>query len=59
MAWVRETVALLGIPGLGTFGVAPEQAGGIAAQALRSSSMQGNPVKLTESDLRAILAQAA
>jgi alcohol dehydrogenase class IV len=59
MAWVRETVALLGIPGLGTFGVAPEQAGGIAAQALRSSSMQGNPVKLTESDLRAILARAA
>jgi hypothetical protein len=37
----------------------PEQAGGIAAQALRSSSMRGNPIALTEADLRAILARAA
>ena len=59
VAWVRETLALLDIPGLGTFGLVPEQADGIAAQALRSSSMQGNPVSLTEGDLRAILARAA
>jgi alcohol dehydrogenase class IV len=59
VAWVRETLALLDIPGLGTFGLVPEQADGIAAQALRSSSMQGNPVALTEGDLRAILARAA
>jgi alcohol dehydrogenase class IV len=59
VAWVRETLALLDIPGLGTFGLVPEQADGITAQALRSSSMQGNPVALTEGDLRAILARAA
>ena len=59
VAWVRETLALLDIPGLGTFGLVPEQAHDIAAQALRSSSMQGNPVALTEGDLRAILARAA
>jgi alcohol dehydrogenase class IV len=59
VAWVRQTLALLAIPGLGTFGLAPEQAGGIAAQALRSSSMRGNPVALTEAGLRAILARAA
>ena len=47
------------IPGLGTFGLVPEQAGSIAAQALRSSSMRGNPVALTEDGLRAILARAA
>jgi outer membrane PBP1 activator LpoA protein len=59
VAWVRETLALLAIPGLGTFGLVPEQDAGIAAQALRSSSMQGNPVALTEGDLCAILARAA
>ncbi len=59
VAWVRQTLALLAIPGLGAFGLVAEQAGGIAAQALRSSSMRGNPVALTEDDLRAILARAA
>ena len=59
VAWVRQTLALLAIPGLGAFGLVAGQAGGIAAQALRSSSMQGNPVALTEDDLRAILARAA
>jgi alcohol dehydrogenase class IV len=59
VAWVRRTLALLAIPGLGQFGLVPEQAGGIAAQALRSSSMQGNPVALTEAGLRGILARAA
>jgi alcohol dehydrogenase class IV len=59
IGWVRETLALLGIPGLGTFGLAPEHAADIAAQALRSSSMRGNPVALSQDDLRAILARAA
>src|SRR5262249_15684943 len=59
IAWVRQTLALLAIPGLGAFGLVPEQAGDVAAQALRSSSMRGNPVALTEADLRAILARAA
>jgi alcohol dehydrogenase class IV len=59
VAWVRQTLALLAISGLGAFGLVPEQAGGIAAQALRSSSMRGNPVALTEASLRAILARAA
>jgi alcohol dehydrogenase class IV len=59
VAWVRQTLALLAIPGLAAFGLVPEQAGGIAGQALRSSSMQGNPAALTDADLRAILARAA
>jgi alcohol dehydrogenase class IV len=59
IAWVRQTLALLGIPGLGAFGMAPGQAGDIAAQALRSSSMRGNPAALSADDLRAILARAA
>jgi alcohol dehydrogenase class IV len=59
VAWVRQTLAQLAIPGLGTFGLEPGQAAGIAANALRSSSMQGNPVALSEASLRAILDRAA
>jgi alcohol dehydrogenase class IV len=59
IAWVRQTLAALAIPGLGAFGLAPDQDGAIAAQALRSSSMRGNPVTLSQDDLRAILARAA
>jgi alcohol dehydrogenase class IV len=59
VAWVQQTLALLAIPRLGRFGLVPERFAGIAAQALRSSSMQGNPVALSEAGLRAILDRAA
>jgi alcohol dehydrogenase class IV len=58
LAWIRETVTLLAVPGLATFGVRPDQAEEIAAKAAGSSSMQGNPVALSGSDLRAIVLQA-
>jgi alcohol dehydrogenase class IV len=58
LAWIRETLALLQIPGLGAFGIRPGDADGIAAKAARSSSMLGNPVALTPGDLRAILLRA-
>jgi alcohol dehydrogenase class IV len=58
LAWIRETVTLLAVPGLATFGVRPDQAEEIAARAARSSSTQGNPVALSDSDLRAIVLQA-
>jgi alcohol dehydrogenase class IV len=59
VAWVRHTLALLAIPGLGTFGLVPGQFGDVAGQALKSSSMRGNPVALTAGDLTGILAGAA
>jgi alcohol dehydrogenase class IV len=59
LAWIRETTSLLRIPGLAAFGVGPGQAGDIAAKAARSSSMQGNPVPLTDEELRAIVLDAA
>jgi alcohol dehydrogenase class IV len=46
------------VPRLGTFGIRPQDADDIAAKAARSSSMQGNPVTLSHSDLVAILRQA-
>ena len=59
VAWIRETVTLLRIPGLREFGVRPQDFGDVAAKAMKASSTQGNPVVLTEDDLRAILAEAA
>jgi len=58
LGWIRETITLLAIPGLAAFGVRPQDADDIAAKAARSSSMQGNPVPLSPSDLRTVLLQA-
>jgi alcohol dehydrogenase class IV len=58
LAWIRETLTRLAVPGLGGFGLQPDQADDIAAGAARSSSMQGNPVTLSRDDLRAILLQS-
>ena len=59
LAWIHETITLLAIPGLAAFGIRPQDAGDIAAKAARSSSMQGNPVALSPSDLRTILLRAS
>ena len=46
------------MPGLATFGIGPQDTDEIAAKALTSSSMQGNPVVLSHGDLKAILLRA-
>ena len=56
--WIRETLILLAVPGLAEFGLGPEDADDIAAKALTSSSMQGNPVALSQDDLTAIILEA-
>ena len=58
LAWIRETVTLLGVPRLASCGLRPQDADDIAAKAARSSSMQGNPVSLPHANLVAILLQA-
>jgi alcohol dehydrogenase class IV len=58
LSWIRETLTLLRVPGLATFGLEPRQAAEIAAKALVSSSMKGNPVPLSQADLEAIFLQA-
>jgi alcohol dehydrogenase class IV len=58
VAWIRDTLALLEIPGLAAFGITSEHADEIAAKAMSSSSMQGNPAALSMSDLRAVILQA-
>jgi alcohol dehydrogenase class IV len=58
LAWIRDTISLLSIPGLAAFGLRPEHAGEAAAKAARSSSMKGNPITLSHGDLRAVVLQA-
>jgi alcohol dehydrogenase class IV len=58
LAWIRETLTLLRVPGLASFGLGPQQADDIAAKALVSSSMKGNPVALSHADLKAVFLQA-
>jgi len=59
LAWIRETVALLNIAGLGTFGLRGEHADEVVAKAAKSSSMQGNPIALDDDELHEILTEAA
>lgn len=56
--WVEELVAALHIPALGTYGVAEADFPQIVANSQRASSMQGNPIVLSDAELIAILQQA-
>ena len=47
-----------GLPGLAALGVSEEQHAGIAFASLQASSMQGNPVRLDQIALEAVLAAA-
>ncbi len=58
VAWVRDLVADLGVPGLVTYGLDEAAFAALIAAAQRSSSMKGNPVALSDGELRAILARA-
>jgi alcohol dehydrogenase class IV len=58
LAWIRETVALLHVPGLSAYGLGPQHIDDIAAKAMTSSSMKGNPVPLSHAGLKAVLLQA-
>ena len=58
VAWVQDLCATLQVPGLATYGVTAADFVTIIEKAARSSSMRGNPVKLTSSELRGILMRA-
>jgi alcohol dehydrogenase class IV len=51
VAWLAALVEELGVPRLGAYGVRAADVGAVAEQARRASSMQGNPVVLTEDEL--------
>ena len=58
LTWIGETLTLLGVPGLAAFGLGPGQAGDIAAKRPESSSMQGNPVPLSQGQLETVFLEA-
>jgi alcohol dehydrogenase class IV len=56
--WVRELCAALAVPPLADFGVTEADIPQVVAKAQRASSMQGNPIDLTDEELAEILHQA-
>jgi alcohol dehydrogenase class IV len=58
VTWLRETVARLGDPRLGAYGLRPEHADDVVAGAARASSTRGNPIVLAPDELHAALAAA-
>jgi alcohol dehydrogenase class IV len=58
IAWLRDLVADLGVPGLAVYGVGVSDFGALVSAAARSSSMTGNPIALTADELAATLAAA-
>jgi alcohol dehydrogenase class IV len=57
-AWVERLVEQLGIPSLGTYGVTPADFPAVAGKAALASSMQSNPVVLTQEEIEEILRRA-
>jgi alcohol dehydrogenase class IV len=58
VAWVEELVPALHVPALGTYGVTEADFPQIVANSQRASSMQGNPIRLSDEELTAILYEA-
>lgn len=56
--WVQALVAELGVPGLSAYGLKRADFSELAASAARASSMQGNPIQLTEAELVEIMGQS-
>ena len=56
--WIEETSRLFEIPALGAYGVQASAYDEIVEKSSVSSSMKGNPITLTQTELRAILAAA-
>jgi alcohol dehydrogenase class IV len=56
--WLGTLVDELGVPRLGAYGLGEGDVERVVAQARRASSMQGNPVTLTDAELEETLAAA-
>lgn len=58
VAWLEALVNELDVPGLATYGIDEAAFPAIIEKSRRSSSMKGNPVELTDEELKAILRQS-
>ncbi len=57
-AWLGELCGRLGVAPLSAYGFSPAHSAELIANAMRSSSMRGNPVDLSEAELQTILNRA-
>ncbi len=55
IAWIEDTVRLLAIPPLSAYGMARADVPRLVEKAAKASSMQANPIVLTEAELTEIL----
>jgi alcohol dehydrogenase class IV len=58
VAWVQALGDDLAVPGFADYGMKESDLADIVAKAIPSSSMKGNPIDLTESELTTVLIQA-
>ena len=58
VVWLRELVAELSVPGLASYGVSNEDIPRVVEAARQASSMQGNPIVLTDAELHETLGAA-
>jgi alcohol dehydrogenase class IV len=58
IAWVHELCAKLQTPGLSQYGLTIGDFGVVVEKSQRASSMQGNPIELTNQEIEAILRKA-
>jgi len=58
VAWVQDLCATLQVPGLAKYGITAGVFADVIEKSMASSSMKGNPIKLTSTELRGILMRA-
>jgi alcohol dehydrogenase class IV len=58
VAWVQALGEELAVPGFASYGMQEGHLAEIVAKSMTSSSMKGNPIALTESELTRVLSQA-
>ena len=58
VAWVEQLCHALQVPSLASYGVTAEDFPAVIEKASRSSSMKGNPIRLTPDEMREILTRA-
>jgi alcohol dehydrogenase class IV len=58
VAWVQDLCKALRVPGLATYGITAGVFADVVEKSMASSSMKGNPIKLTTAEVRGILMRA-
>ena len=58
IAWLQELTAALSIPGLASYGLDEAEIAEVVAAAQKASSMRGNPIELSDAEVREIVTRS-